>query len=329
MGGVYRNPPPHIRLKAGVEAALFAGDADTINCGTAVGIWSGKTAVISIAIPCAVGAGTWLGKQASVTTVIDCSIGVGSWLGKTAIFPVIIAGNVASGSWVGKTAGIGTSIPCSVGTGIWSALSATLPSSIAARAATGSWIGRSALYGSVLSASRRSVIQNFTLGGITIPIVTTLDFSQSYQEEGGFGLTRMSDGGAVQQVNWIKTRTVLSGRGKFPQGLWALPLGQTYTLRCGAHRALDGNSNIFTLPAARRTDQDYLPIGFAVLSDGVSMKQTVVSLLGDTATLTAVDGALAYHIHFWPEMTVWIQSRDEDSDVRRNNYRWNIQCEEA
>jgi hypothetical protein len=106
---------------------------------------------------------------------------------------------------------------------------------------------------------------NFQINNITIPIQSSLDFSQTYESIGGSVTHRMQSGRAIKQTHYKKLRTVLSGQGWVPTGLEALNYGEPLLLKCAAPRAISSHSNQLTLPSARRTDPGFEPRGYAVI----------------------------------------------------------------
>lgn len=175
----------------------------------------------------------------------------------------------------------------------------------------------------------------FELGGLRVPVESIGSFAQSYEPLGGVARLRLMSGAAVQQVHWRKTRTVLSGEGWWPLGLDGLDYDNTLTLKCAAARAIVSASNIIVLPAARRTDAGYTPAGHAVVPGGGTrvgggdLVPTALALAGDTATLTVVAGASAYHVAWWPQLTVYADPPTVEQDVAGAAVRWTLTAEEA
>lgn len=58
----------------------------------------------------------------------------------------------------------------------------------------------------------------------------TLGLRVRYEDFGGFGTLRMSDGSAVRQQFWTKKRITLTANGWAPTALKALDYNQTFTL---------------------------------------------------------------------------------------------------
>ncbi|MBS0289833.1 MAG: hypothetical protein JSS07_07370 [Proteobacteria bacterium] len=72
---------------------------------------------------------------------------------------------------------------------------------------------------------------NFQLGGITIPILAGLEFTQTYEPIGGSVLQRMQSGKAIKQTHYRKLRTTLSGQGWVPAGLRWFRLFTTFNIK--------------------------------------------------------------------------------------------------
>lgn len=142
---------------------------------------------------------------------------------------------------------------------------------------------------------------DLTIDSLRLPLPVAGEITQDYEDFGGFALLRLGAGAAVHQEVWRKTRTTLSARGLVPPGLAAVDWSQSHTLGCVAPRSVQSASNVITLPAARRSDAP--PYGFAVGVNGL-LRPTAVGLAGDTATLTAVAGAIWYQVLYYPLLTV-------------------------
>lgn len=169
-------------------------------------------------------------------------------------------------------------------------------------------------------------MSHITIGGITIPIESIKDFNQRYEPLGATSILRMADGSGVEQTAWTgKLKVVTSGSGWVPTGLDALGKGE-HLFKCGVHRAIQTASNVIVLPSARRTDADFIPLGFAVVDN--KLVETDISISGDTATLTAVADATGYRVHYWPELTVFIRDVPESWQQSTNTHSWSFEAEE-
>lgn len=175
----------------------------------------------------------------------------------------------------------------------------------------------------------------FSLGGVVVPIESALDFSQTYEPLGGVARLRMMSGALVQQVGWRKLRTTLSGAGWWPSGLEGLDYDSALSLLCAAPRAILSASNVIALPAARRTDAGYTPIGHARLSGGATavgggeLVPTPLTIAADVATLTAVAGATGYQVAYWPVLSVLADPPTMEADLPGAAHRWTLTAEEV
>lgn len=168
----------------------------------------------------------------------------------------------------------------------------------------------------------------FQLGAVLIPAEAVLDFSQSYEPLGDGPPLRTMTGAAIKQAAWAKLRTTLAGGGWWPAALEGLDYSQPLTLKCAQQRAVHSASNVIVLPAARRTDAGYTPVGHAIGADG-RLVPTPLNLVVDTATLTTVAGALGYQVAYWPQLTVYAEPPRPEMDVTAAQHRWVLTAEEA
>ena len=174
----------------------------------------------------------------------------------------------------------------------------------------------------------------FVLGGVVVPVESVLDFTQGYEPMGGTARLRLMSGAAVQQVWWRKLRTTLSGAGWWPSGLEGLDYDSALTLLCAAPRTLLSASNVIALPAARRTDAGYTPIGHARLPGGGTqvgggdLVPTPLSIASHVATLTPVTGATGYQVAYWPALSVLADPPSMESDLPAAAHRWTLTAEE-
>jgi hypothetical protein len=171
------------------------------------------------------------------------------------------------------------------------------------------------------------VIRTLELGGVVIPLLAGVALEQTYEEIGGFAMLRMMSGAAVQQQHWTRISTRIGGSGIVPPGLATLDFSQAMTLKCIASRSVCSASNVIALPASRRAD--YAPIGHATLASG-QHQPTAVSLVGNTATLTAVAGATGYLVLYWPQLSVVVTARPrEQRDIASGRTSWELTAEEV
>lgn len=169
----------------------------------------------------------------------------------------------------------------------------------------------------------------FVLGGIEVPVRAIDNFRQQYQELGGRAVLRKADGSALVQQRWTKLRTTLSGDGPLPHGLSNLDLSAALTLKCAAERAVTSSSNVITVPAARRSDSGYEPVGYAIVNKLPVV--TAISWNVNEATLTTVAGATAYQVRYFPELSVVIPlgGMQEQFDEMAATWSWSIEAEGA
>lgn len=145
------------------------------------------------------------------------------------------------------------------------------------------------------------------IDGVALPVFAQGDVSQQYEPIGGESLLRAASGRAIKQMTWGKTRIVTSGRGWVPSGLQALDYAAQHQLSCVEPLTVSASlaTRQATLPSARRNDAGHVPYGLAELPSGQSV-QTPVSMLANVATATAVPGAVAYQIGYYPTYTVYL-----------------------
>lgn len=169
------------------------------------------------------------------------------------------------------------------------------------------------------------------LGGITIPLDSVIGgLHQTYQQAQPRTLKRKVNGDALllDGAASNKLRTRISGRGWVIAGLDGLDYTQVMTLKCIKPRGINSASNVISIPAARRSDTEFLPLGFACLSDGQRIP-TTIDIVSDTATLGVVSGAVIYQVEYYPQLQVNIvQPPDESFDRSDVNFTWSIVAEE-
>lgn len=170
------------------------------------------------------------------------------------------------------------------------------------------------------------MIRTLELGGIIVPVQTAGDIEQTFETVGGVYLGRKMNGVAYKQRNWRALKTVISGFGWAPAALGGLDYDPPLLLKSVGARSLQAAGNVIAVPAARRTESGYAPIGFAVVAG--RLVATPLVLVDDTATLTAVTGAQGYEVRYWPQLTVYAEFRDT-SRPREARWSWSIEAEEA
>lgn len=181
----------------------------------------------------------------------------------------------------------------------------------------------------------------FELGGIQVAPQGALTFEQTYSVEESATVTRLAGGGAVKDTAWEKLVITTTGTGRFPPGLAALDYAQPLLMRCAAPREVASASNVIVLPAARRTDAEFVPQAFALLLaagedplTGARWQPAAIdSLVGDTATIAPVAGALQYQVWYWPELTVFasrpqVDHRGQPAGAGQP-YAWTLEAREV
>lgn len=167
----------------------------------------------------------------------------------------------------------------------------------------------------------------FELGGIVVPIHSALDLQQSVEPIGGASLLRLGQGAAVKQTTWRKRRVTLSASGWCPPGLDALNWDSPLTLKCGLPESITTATTAATLPAGRRSDAGYEPFARAHLAG--EWRDTPVVIAGNAATITAVSGAIAYQVWYWPVFVVYVEPPVTSFDQGSAQASWELVCEEA
>jgi hypothetical protein len=171
-----------------------------------------------------------------------------------------------------------------------------------------------------------SQIVPLVLGGIAIwPAAGPI--RQSYEPIGGSSVLRMSLGAAVKLTHWSRTRTSASGSGWLDPGLDALDYSQPLELLCVKPRAMDGTGTAFTLPSADQRRSDVQPWGLARVGD--RWTETALVLAGDEAQLTAVAGATAYRVCWYPRYVVFTSGLVSEFDDNTGRYDWSLSAEQV
>lgn len=167
---------------------------------------------------------------------------------------------------------------------------------------------------------------------VEVAIHEAMEFSQTYSVISGATVLRMTNGQGVKQTHWEKLSTSIDCSGPIPGGLTAIDYSRSYTLRCGAKRAINSSNPNITVPAARRTDVGYEVVGYALVPDGMGRgewQETPVVMVVNVAQLTPVAGASVYRAYYWPEIIVFSDAPDENADVHGADYSWTLNAEEV
>lgn len=163
------------------------------------------------------------------------------------------------------------------------------------------------------------------IGGIPIPSHAGIA-SQQYEPLGGSTLLRMANGAGKKRTHWRKLKTTISGSGWLPLALQSLDFGAPIDIACIQARALSSpSSRVFALPTSRRADVQ--PWGWALV--GREWVDAEITLSGDQATLSAVEGAQLYQVNWLPLLTVYMDDPTSQMSVDSATYDWTIEAEEA
>lgn len=173
------------------------------------------------------------------------------------------------------------------------------------------------------------IIGTFILGGVTVPLHSAHEISQSYGTTGGFALRRYMNGGALKQHQWDKITTQVGGTGAIPPGLDELDFNSALLMSCIGARGITSNDNVVDLPAGRRSDTGFVPVGFARVAGSHEWVPTNLVIVVDEATLTPVASAEQYRVVYYPEITVFANPPDLDVDPYQKSFGWTITAEEV
>lgn len=174
--------------------------------------------------------------------------------------------------------------------------------------------------------------QNLIIGGIEIPLYALTDsFSQDYEELAAIAGLRLANGGLVIQRAWpasgnYKLSTTISAGGSLPAPLDGLDRGAAHEISCAQPRAIAAVSNVITLPAGRRADTGYVPVGFASVAG--ELVATPLALVGNVATLSTVSGAQHYQVRYWPKFTGMITHKSSGQPWQAAR-SWTLTVEEV
>jgi len=168
------------------------------------------------------------------------------------------------------------------------------------------------------------------IGTVSIPLLASFDIDQQYQPIGGEAILRAVSGRGIKQMTYQRLRIQTSGAGWQPAGLAELDFTAQHVLGCVIPRGVPAvfATRQATLPAARRSDSGFTPFGTALLAGNAAVS-TPVSLAGNVATCTAVAGAVAYRVNYYPAPTVWLMRPNESGNQSDASYRWELTAEEV
>lgn len=168
---------------------------------------------------------------------------------------------------------------------------------------------------------------NFILGGITVHLVSAVEYTETYDRvDNGQARHRTQNGNLKRAVHWRKTSISISGSGHIPAGLAGLDYTLDLEFSAGTTRSITSSSNVIAIPAERRVDVGYEPCAFALFNNQAI--PTPFVLVGDVATLTPVANALDYQINYFPK--IMVASEDINDSINRGTgtNRWSLELEE-
>lgn len=170
----------------------------------------------------------------------------------------------------------------------------------------------------------------FQVGSFVLPLAAGLDLQQNYEQLGGQGILRAVSGRGIKQRTFNKLRVRTSGSGWMPSGLEEIDQDAQHVMKCIAPRRVRANFSTrqAPLPTARRSDSGFTPFAVAELAGG-RLVDCAVTMAGDVATAAAVSGALAYHVNYYPQLTVYVLSPTTSGNAGDASYGWELIAEEV
>ena len=163
-----------------------------------------------------------------------------------------------------------------------------------------------------------------TLGGVPIRLQAGAPVCE-YSPIGGVTSRRRSGGALVKMRNWRKTAITISGAGWMGPGFAGLNFDGPLELRCTQPLSLYTASLTGTLPGAIRPD--FAPWAHAYVAG--EWEAAPVVMAGNAFTLTAVPGAVEYHVRWLPMFTVMCEPPPEGLDSSNAAYSWSFTAEEV
>ena len=167
------------------------------------------------------------------------------------------------------------------------------------------------------------------IGGIWVPLLAGVSVQQSYTELKSGSVRRAADGTAIAQCVWRgKWATSIQCSGHIPPALQSLNWAEPHTIDCIQPREVQAVGLTATLPAARRPDIPATAV--ALIGTEGGWRETGVTVVGNLATLSAVSGAAAYRVRYFPRLicyAVGLQGPDE-SWSGGNSFSWSLDLEE-
>lgn len=162
------------------------------------------------------------------------------------------------------------------------------------------------------------------LGGVPIRLHAGVPVCE-YSPIGGVTSRRRSGGALVKMRNWRKTAITISGAGWMGPGFAGLNFDAPLELRCTQPLSLYTAALTGTLPGAIRPD--FAPWAQAYVAG--DWLPAPVAMVGNAFTLTAVPGAVEYHVRWLPMFTVMCEPPPEGLDSGNAAYSWSITAEEV
>lgn len=170
---------------------------------------------------------------------------------------------------------------------------------------------------------------HLTIDGIALPIDWAGDLSADDEHVGGFSFVQMADGSQVYQEAWKKRRLSLQGRCLRPPALEGVDWVGGFELGWIHPDGIVQASNVFTIPAARRSDAWILAFANVERYGVVAAEPAAVSVVGNTATVTVVTGALSYSVHWFPLITMRGQRPRVTHDINAGVFTFALEAQEV
>lgn len=164
------------------------------------------------------------------------------------------------------------------------------------------------------------------IGSFELPVYAGFDLAQRYEPIGGEAILRAVSGRGIKQMTWGKLRVTTSGSGWVPAGLESLDFTAQHSLACIVPETVPAvfATRQATLPTTRRSDSGHVPYGLAQLAGGQTV-ETPATMAGNVATVTAVTGAVAYQVGYYPLLTCWVNRPTRSGP----GFSWEFTAEEV
>lgn len=173
------------------------------------------------------------------------------------------------------------------------------------------------------------VVNNIVVGTVIVPLTASYDLSQTYGPIGGFTTLRTLNGSGIKQQNWQKISTSINGEGAIPLGLDEINFKLSLLLKCGAPKGVTSSVNVMTLPPGRRSDPGFEETGYYSTDNGRTWEETGLIIAVDVATVLLTPGAQAYRVEYFPEITVFADPPEENTDTHGKVFGWSLNAEEV